>query len=321
MARDTFRNILGQRCAMYFVITMGVSLLVVVPSVDAQSTNRDSPLWLRFAAVATDECLPDEISTLRKIIPMYIHWHYARHAEWLQDEVIDPILEAITKEEEGQEGTAKGRGPIFRLLLAVLQGADGAQAEQVKSGIPTSVLLENLRAGRAARAKEVGRLQNAFTPHLTCLNEHRKTIEYLTELNQMPHFPDPIVNPAGKIGGFIGSFMRKHILVDHVAITQGILIAALNAHQSIQPSARRVRTRAASLVLLEKALEKLEPKTADEVRRGGGKKALGDLLYGRKELQKKQEMAMQELVDSFTLLPKDYQEILTVLVPSRSTRS
>src|SRR5262245_43330535 len=99
MALDTVRSILGQRCAMY-IITTGVLLLVLVLSVDAQSTNRDSPPWLRFAAVATDECLPDELSTLRQIIPVYIHWHYARHAEWLQDEVIDPILEAITKEEE-----------------------------------------------------------------------------------------------------------------------------------------------------------------------------------------------------------------------------
>jgi len=306
---------------MYIVITTGVLLLVLLPSVGAQSTNRDSPPWLRFAAVATDECLPDELSTLRKIVPMFIHWHYARHAEWLQDEVIDPILEAITKEEEGQEGTAKGRGPIFRLLLALLQAADGAQAEQVKSGIPTYVLLENLRAGRAPREKEVGRLQNAFMPHLTCLSEHRKTIEYLTELNRMPNFPNPIVNPTGKMGRFIGNFMRKHIVVDHVAITQGILIAALNAHKSIQPLARQSRTKAASLVLLEKALEKLEPKAADEVRWGGSKKALRDLLDGRAELKKRQEMAIQELVDSFTALPKDYQEIFINLVPSSSPRS
>jgi hypothetical protein len=301
---------------MYFVITTGVLLLVLVPPVDAQSTNRDSPSWLRFAAVATDECLPDELSTLRKIVPMYIHWHYARHAEWLQDEVIDPILEAMTEEEEGQEGTAKGRGRIFRLLLAILQAADGTYAEQVKSGIPTYVLLENLRAGRASREKDVGRLQNAFTPHLACLSEHRKTIEYLTELNRMPNFPDPIVNPAGKIGRFVGSFMRKHILVDHVAITQSILIAALNAHQIIQPSARQSRTRAASLVLLEKALKKIEPKAANEIRWGGSKKALRDLLDGREELKKRQKMAIQELEDSFTLLHKDYQEIFIVLMPA-----
>jgi hypothetical protein len=251
---------------------------------------------------------------------MFIHWHYARHAEWLQDEVVDPILGAITKEEEGQEGTARGRGPIFRLLLALVEAADSAQAEQVRSGIPTHILLETLRTRAAVRAQEVVRLQKSFTPHLVCLSEHRKAIEYLTELNQMPNFPDPIVNPAGTIGTFIGSFMRKHVLVDHAAITQGILIAGLNAHQSILPSVKRSPTRAASLVLLERVLEKVEPKIAAEVRQGGGKKALGKLLDGRMELKKKQEMALQELKDSFNLLPKEYQEIFTVLVPSSSTR-
>jgi hypothetical protein len=305
---------------MDFVILMGVSLLVSVPLSNAQSINRDSPAWLRFAAVSTDECPPDELSTLHTIIPLYIQWHFARHAEWLQDEVVDPILEAITKEEEGQEGTATGRGPVFRLLLAILQAADGVQAEQVRSGIPTHILLDTLRARAPARAQEVVRLQKLFTPHLTCLNEHRKAIEYLTELNQMPNFPDPIVNPAGTIGKFIGSFMRKHILVDHAAIIQGILIAGLNAHQHIQPSAKRLQTRAASLVLLERALGKVEPTIAAEVRQGSSKKALGKLLDGRMELKKKQEMVLQELKDSFNLLPKEYQEIFTVLVPSSSTR-
>jgi len=252
---------------------------------------------------------------------MYIHWHYARHAEWLHDEVVDPILEAITKEEEGQEGAAKGRGPIFRLLLAILQAADGVQAEQVKSGIPTHVLLENLRAGAAARAQEVVRLQKAFEPYPTCLREHRKAIEYLIELNRMPNFPDPIVNPAGEIGRFIGAFMRKHILVDHGRIVQGILIAALNAHQLIQPSAKHVHTRAASLVLVEKTLDKLDPKIAAEVRQGRGKKALKDFLDGREALKKRQEMSIKELVDSFILLPKDYQAVFINLVPASSPRS
>src|SRR5207244_7786544 len=101
----------------------------------------------------------------------------------------------------------------FRLLLGILQAADGVQAEQVKSGIPTRVLLENLRAGAAARAQEVIRLNRAFAPYLTCLWEHRTEIEYLTELNKMPKFPDPIVDPAGKIGRFIGAYMRKHVFV------------------------------------------------------------------------------------------------------------
>ena len=320
MARDTLRSILGQRCAMDCVIIMGVSLLVSVPLIDAQSIHRDAPAWLRSAAVSGEECPPDEISTLHKMIPIFIQWHYARHAEWLQDEVVDPLLEAITKEEEGQEGTARGRGPIFRLLLAIVEAADSAQAEQVKSGIPTHILLETLRTRAAARAQEVVRLEKNFTPHLVCLREHRKAIEYLTELNQMPNFPDPIVNPAGTIGKFIGSFMRKHILVDHEAIIQGILIAGLTAHQRIQPSAKRSHARAASLVLLERALEKVKLTTAAEVSQGGGKMALRKLLDGRMELKKKQEMLLQELKDSFNLLPKEYQELFIGLVPSSSTR-
>src|SRR5256712_6881537 len=155
MVLDTLRSILGQRCALYFAVTTGLFLLVLPRPVQGQ------------------ECPPDELSTLRKIVPIYIQCHYARHAEWLQDEVVDPILEAISKEEEGQEGTAQGRGPTFRLLLGILQAADGVQAEQVKSGIPTRVLLENLRAGAAARAQEVIRLNRAFAPYFTCLREHR----------------------------------------------------------------------------------------------------------------------------------------------------
>src|SRR5262245_3856848 len=304
MALNTLRSILGQRCAMYFAVTTSLLLLVLLSSVDAQAPGA--------------ECPPDEISTLRKIVPMYIQWHYARHAEWLQDEVVDPILEAITKEEEGQEGTAQGRGPTFRLLLAILQAADGVQAEQVKSGLPTHVLLENLRTGAAARAQEVVRLSKLFAPSFTCLSASQKQIEYLIQLNKMPNFPDPIVNPPGKIGGFIGTFMRKHVLVDHGAITQGILIAALNAHQTIQPSAKQFPKRAASLVMIETVLDKIEPKIAAEVRQGRGKKALQDFLNGREELKKRQDTSVKELMAAYTALPKDYQDIFTPLVPSLS---
>src|SRR5438552_3486793 len=142
MALDTLRSILGQRCAMYFFVATGILPLVLVPYVGAQPTNRDSQPFLRTAAVPTTMCPSDELSTLRKIIPMFIQWHYARHAEWLQDEVVDPILEAIAKEEEGLEGTAIGRGPNFRLLLAILQAADGGKAEQVKADTPARILLE-----------------------------------------------------------------------------------------------------------------------------------------------------------------------------------
>ena len=300
MVLDTLRSILGQRCTMYVAVTTGLLLLVLLSSVQGQ------------------ECPPDELSTLRKIVPMYIQWHYARHAEWLQDEVVDPILEAISKEEEGQEGTTQGRGPTFRLLLAILQAVDGGRAEQVKSGIPTRALLESLRVGAAARAQEVVRLDKAFAPFFTCLREHRKEIEYLIQLNQMPKFPDPIVDPVGKIGGFIGAFMRKHVLVDHGAITQGILIAALNTHQTIQPTVKQFPKRAASLVLLEKVLDKVEPKIAAEVRQGRSKKALKDFLDGRAELKKRQETAMKELTAAYAALPKDYQDIFTPLVPSVS---
>ena len=300
MVLDTLRSILGQRCAMYFAVTTGLLLLVLLPSVQGQ------------------DCPPDDLSTLRKIVPMYIQWHFARHAEWLQDEVVDPILEAISKEEEGQEGTTQGRGPTFRLLLAILQAVDGGRAEQVKSGIPTRALLESLRVGAAARAQEVVRLDKAFAPFFTCLREHRKEIEYLTELNKMPKFPDPIVDPAGKIGKFIGAYMRKHVFVDHDAITQGILIAALSAHQSVQPSVKQFPKRAASLALIEKVLDKLEPKIAAEVRQGRSKKALTDFLNGREELKKRQETATKELTAAYAALPKDYQDIFTPLVPSVS---
>jgi hypothetical protein len=114
---------------------------------------------------------------------MYVHWHWLRHAQWQQDEVVDPILEAIAKEEEGQEGTAKGRGPVFRLMLAMLEAADPAQAELVKSGIPVSVVLDNLRAGAAGRSREVTRLAKQFGPALNCLRRHRQAMEYLTALN------------------------------------------------------------------------------------------------------------------------------------------
>jgi arylsulfatase len=266
--------------------------------------------------VQGQECPPDELSTLRTIVPIYIQWHFARHAEWLQDEVVDPILEVISKEEEGQEGTAQGHGPTFRLLLAILQAADGVQAEQVKSGIPARMLLENLRSGAAARAQEVVRLNQAFTPYLTCLREQRKEIEYLTELNKMPKFPDPIVDPPGKIGPFIGAYMRKHILVDHGAITQGILIASLNAHQSIQPTIKQFPRREANVGLIEKVVDKLEPKIAAEVRQGRGKKSLTDFLNDREELKKRQDTALQELTSSYMALPKEYQEIFVFLVPS-----
>ena len=85
MVLDTLRSILGQRCTMYVAVTTGLLLLVLLSSVQGQ------------------ECPPDELSTLRKIVPMYIQWHYARHAEWLQDEVVDPILEAITRKRGGRK--------------------------------------------------------------------------------------------------------------------------------------------------------------------------------------------------------------------------
>ena len=134
----------------------------------------------------------------------------------------------------------------------------------------------------------------------------------------MPKFPDPIVDPAGKIGRFIGAYMRKHVFVDHGAITQGILIAALNTHQTIQPTVKQFPKRAASLVLLEKVLDKVEPKIAAEVRQGRSKKALKDFLDGRAELKKRQETAMKELTAAYAALPKDYQDIFTPLVPSVS---
>src|SRR5207302_1510467 len=58
-------------------------------------------------------CQGDESATLGQVVPLYVQWHTLRHAQWEEDEVKDPILEALAKEEEGQEGTTRGRGPVF----------------------------------------------------------------------------------------------------------------------------------------------------------------------------------------------------------------
>jgi len=104
---------------------------------------------------------------------------------------------------------AKGRGAVFRLMLATLEAADPAKAEQVKSGLPTDAVLESVRAGAAGRTRDVTRLAKDFAAYLPCFRQHRKAIEYLITLNQMPNFPDPIVDPAGDIGRFIGAYMRQ----------------------------------------------------------------------------------------------------------------
>jgi hypothetical protein len=204
-------------------------------------------------------------------------------------------------------------------MVAMLEAADAAKAEMVKSGIPARVALENLRAGVAGRTREMARLANDFKLYFNCLIGYRQAIAYLIELNQMPHFPDPIVDPVGEIGGFIGAYMRKHVIVDHDAIVQGILIAALNAHTAIQPSARQSPTRAASLALIEKAVEKLDPIMAAEVRQNRGKMALKNFLDNRAELKKRQEKAIQDYKSSYKGLAKDNQEALLALSPPPST--
>jgi len=153
--------------------------------------------------------------------------------------------------------------------------------------------LQDLRAGKEERKGEVDRRNNDFGPYLNCLSKYRKAIEYLTTLNQMPNFPDPIVNPEGEIGVFLGAYMRKHAVVDHTKFTHKIVINALDAYKDIEPSAKQSLTRAASLALIEKALEQLDPKIVAEVRQGRGEKAHKDFLAGEAELQKRQTMATQ----------------------------
>jgi hypothetical protein len=241
------------------------------------------------------ECPSDELATLGKTVPIYVQWHWFRHAQWHQDEITDALLEALAKEEEGQEGTAKGRGSVFRLMFAALEAAEPTKAALVQSGLPASVVLDNLRAGTAGRTREVTRLAKDFRAYLPCFRQHRKVMEYLTTLNQMTDFPDPKGDPTGDIGRFIGAYMRKHVIVDHDAIIHGILLAALNAHKALQLSAKQAPARAASLALLEKAVVKLDPKIAAEVRQNRGPKVLKDFLDGRAELKGRQAKITREM--------------------------
>jgi Caspase domain len=265
---------------------------------------------------AKEECPPKESAALGKMVPVYMTWHRLRHVQWQKDEVVDPILEAIAKEEEGQEGTIKGRGPVFRLIMRMLEAADSAQAALVQSGISATVALETLRAGAAGRTRDVASLAQQFGPYLNCLRRHRQAMEYLTELNRMPYFPNPIVDPEGELGPFIGAYMRKHIIVDHHVIAQGILIAALHAYKELTPSAKRSMARVASLALIAKALDKLEPAIAAEVRQGGGEKALNDFLDGSAALKARQAKASKDYEDAYRMLSKEYQEALMALAPS-----
>ena len=237
------------------------------------------------------------------------------HAQWEEDEVKDPILEALAKEEEGQEGTTRGRGPVFQLMLPMLEAADAAKAERVKSGMRASMVLQELRAGKDERQEAAERLHQDFMASFNCLSTSRAAVEYLTRLNQMPNFPDPIVDPAGAIGRFVGAYMRKHVIVNHDRLTHHIVINALNAYKDIQPSAKQSVTRAASLGLIEKALAKLDPRIAAEVRQGRGEKARKDFLDGEADLKKRQTKATKDYEDAYQMLAKAYKEALTDLAP------
>ena len=265
------------------------------------------------------ECPPDELSTLGKVAPMYVQWHKSRHSQWEEDEVKDPILEALAKEEEGQEGTAQGRGPVFQRMLSMLEAADSAKAERVKSGLRASAVLEDLRAGKEARQGAVDKLDKDFRESLTCLSRSLKAIEYLTKLNDMPIFPDPIIDPEGEIGRFLGAYMRKHVIVNHNQLTHQIVIKALNAYKGIQPSAKRSFSGTASLGLIKKALENLDPKISTEVRQGHGEKAHKDFLDGEPKLKQRQATATKDYEDSYKFLSKDYQEALIALAPESAT--
>lgn len=143
--------------------------------------------------------------------------------------------------------------------------------------------------------------------------------EYLTRLNQMPNFPDPMVNPEGEFGGFLGAYMRKHALVDHAKITRDIVRNALQTHKDLLPSAKQFSW-AASLALIEQALEKLDLKVATAVRQGHGEKALKDLLAGDAEVQKSQTRATQEYEEAYTKLTTEHKEALSPLAPPPPSR-
>src|SRR4029453_10092896 len=110
-----------------------------------------------------------------------------------------------------------------------------------------------------------------------------------------------------------GAYMRKHIIVDHHVIAQGILIAALHAYKELTPSAKRSMARVASLALIATALDKLEPAIAAEVRQGGGEKALNDFLDGSAAPKARQAKARKDYEDAYRMLSKEYQEALMAL--------
>ena len=278
------------------------SVLYKLPSRPIQSAQRAG-------------CQGDESVTLGQVVPLYVQWHTLRHAQWEEDEVKDPILEALAKEEEGQEGTTRGRGPVFQLMLPMLEAADATKAERVKSGMRASMVLQELRAGKDERQGAAERLHQDFMVSFNCLSTSRAAVEYLTRLNQMPNFPDPIVDPAGAIGRFVGAYMRKHVIVNHDRLTHHIVINALNAYKDIQPSAKQSVTRAASLGLIEQALAKLDPRIAAEVRQGRGEKARKDFLDGEPELTKRQMKASKDYEDAYKALPQAYKEALMALAP------
>ena len=132
-------------------------------------------------------------------------------------------------------------------------------------------------------------------------------------LNQMPNFPDPILDPAGAIGRFVGAYMRKHVIVNHNRLTHHIVLNALNAYKDIQPSAKHSLTRAASLALIEKALAKLDPRIAAEVHQGRGEKARQEFLDGQADITKSQMEVTTEYEMAYQRLPKAYQEALKAL--------
>ena len=131
----------------------------------------------------------------------------------------------------------------------------------------------------------------------------------------MPYFPNPIVDPAGEIGRFIGAYMRKHVIVDHDGITQGVLIAALQAHKTLKPSATRSAARAASLALLEQALERLDPQSLVLVRQYQDDKALKAFLAARVELKQRQGQAVQDYEAAYQSLSKEFQDVFATLAP------
>ena len=76
------------------------------------AASQESP-WGGNVEPVKEECPPKESAALGKMVPVYMHWHRLRHVQWQKDEVVDPILEAIAKEEEARKAPSGDAAQSF----------------------------------------------------------------------------------------------------------------------------------------------------------------------------------------------------------------